>query len=417
MNKHVKTCQLQGTIQTPSSKSYGQRALLASALNVENPVSLKNIGDSDDAQNMCGIIESCGAVIHQLGNGIIEVTGVGELPLNLQVNCGESGLALRLTAFVISAFAGEKQFNGSGSLLSRDHSFFTEYLPQMGVLIEGKKSKLPFLLKGKLKGGRYTVDGSQSSQYISGLLMALPLLDEDSELTVTNLLSKPYVEMTLHTLESFGIRMEHLDYKRFIIKGKQNYKCSEYVVENDWSSASYWLVAAAIGHDVNLRGLNLESKQADTQILQALKLSNCHVRIKDGLLHVEGSNKIAFDFDATHCPDLFPVLVTLAAFCKGTSTIKGALRLKNKESDRGRVLLNEFKKIGLRIELNEDEMKIYGGTEMYSAEVDSNMDHRIAMCLAITGTKIKDGLVIKNAGSVTKSYKNFWEDLEKLITH
>jgi 3-phosphoshikimate 1-carboxyvinyltransferase len=287
----------------------------------------------------------------------------------------------------------------------------------MGVVIEGKKSKLPFLLKGKLMGGRYTVDGSQSSQYISGLLMALPLLDEDSELTVTNLLSKPYVEMTLHTLESFGIRMEHLDYKRFIIKGKQNYRCNQYVVENDWSSASYWLVAAAIGHNINLSGLNLESKQADTQILQALKLSRCHVRIKDGLLSIEGSGRIAFDFDATHCPDLFPALVTLAAFCNGTSTLKGALRLKNKESDRGRVLQNEYQKIGLRIDLKDDEMKIHGGKELYSAEVDSNKDHRIAMCLAITGTKIKGGLVIKNAESVTKSYKNFWEDLEKLVTH
>ena len=417
MNKHVKTCKLQGTIQIPSSKSDGQRALLAAALNVGNSIFLKNIGESDDEHNMCGIIESCGAVIHQSGNGKIEVTGVSKLPVNLHVNCGESGLALRLIAFVCSAFSGEKNLTGTGSLLAREHSFFADYFPQMGVVIEGEKNKLPFRLKGKLKGGNYTVDGSQSSQYISGLLMALPLLDEDSELIVTNLLSRPYVEMTLHTLESFGIRVENQNFNRFIVKGKQKYRCNEYFIENDWSSGSYWLVAAAIGHNVSLRGLNVESKQADKQILQALRLSRCHVRFKDGLLSVEGSDRIAFNFDATHCPDLFPVLVTLAAFCKGTTTLKGALRLKNKESNRGRVLQNEFKKIGLRIDLKDDEMQIHGGEGMYSAEVDSNDDHRIAMCLAITGTKIKDGLVIKNAESVTKSYKNFWEDFEQLVTH
>lgn len=417
MNKHVKTCELKGTISIPSSKSDGQRALLAAMLNVEKSILLKNIGDSEDLNKMCGIIESCGGIIHPLDGRKVEVTGITELPVNVHVDCGESGLGLRLFTFVCSSFPGKKHLSGTGTLLNREHSFFFEYLPQMGVEIEATNRKLPFRLKGTLKGGLYTVDGSQSSQYISGLLMALPLLDEDSELHVNNLLSRPYVEMTLQTLDSFGINIEYKDFNRFIVKGNQKYRSNEYTVENDWSSASYWLIAAALGHDISLSGLNIESKQADKEILNALALCGCDVRLKDGILRVEGSNRIPFEFDATHCPDLIPSLVVLAAFCDGTSTITGASRLTNKESKRGEVLKNEFGKVGIRIDLMGDVLKIYGGAELHSAEVDSNKDHRIAMSLAIVATKVKGGLIVKNAASVAKSYKNFWEDFESLITH
>ena len=198
------------------------------------------------------------------------------------------------------------------------------------------------------------------------------------------------------------------------IAGNQSYECKEYIVEGDWSSASYWLVASALGHDISLSGLNLASAQADRALLQMLRGAKCVIHFEYDLVSVDGSRKIPFNVDATHCPDLFPALVTLAAFCNGVSTISGVSRLKNKESDRGIVLQEEFGKLGLKIELDGDKMIIHGGTKLVAAEVDSHNDHRIAMCLAIAGSKIDGEVTISGTEAVSKSYPGFWDDFDHL---
>ena len=298
--------------------------------------------------------------------------------------------------------------------MKRSQLFFDEEFPKMGLQIESNNGFLPLTVNGHLKAGRYTVDGSQSSQYISGLLMALPLLKADSELIVENLRSKPYIDLTLATLAAFGITIE-VEGNHYIIAGNQMYSASKYKVESDWSSASCWLAAAALGQKIELSGLSISSKQADVAMLDALYAANCTVEFLIDTIRVDGEKRRAFNFDATDCPDLFPALVLLAVGCIGKSIVKGVHRLKNKESDRGVVLQQEFDKLGIKIELLDDEMHIFGGTLLKSAVVDSHNDHRIAMCMGIAGTLIEEGIAIQGAEAVSKSYPSFWEELDQLL--
>ena len=411
MKNLITASRLSGKIRIPSSKSDSQRSLLAAAL--ANGVSvISNVGQSDDEQNMLKCIQSLGAQV-QVNQDNISIQGITHFPKQLDLNCGESGLGLRLLTSICAAHEGTHRITGEGSVLTRDHSFFEEHFPAMGVGVTSNGGKLPMEISGQLKSGKYTVDGSQSSQYISGLLMAFPLLDGDSELTIEDLKSKPYVEMTIETLKAFGIKIQEQGHC-YLIHGNQTYQPTNYIIESDWSSASYWLVAAALGHELELTGLNLESKQADLAMLHALKKANCHIHSSKDSISIDGTQRKAFVFDATDCPDLFPALVALAAGCDGVSKISGVYRLKNKESDRGVVLQKEYALLGLKLEIQGDEMIIFGGSKLHGGTVDSNNDHRIAMCLGITATFINDEVELLNADAVSKSYPMFWNDLDQL---
>ena len=411
MKKWIKASRLSGKISIPSSKSDSQRALLAAALSSGTSI-IANVGQSDDEQNMLKNIQLLGAEV-RIHQDNIEIKGIDNFPKQLDLNVGESGLGLRLLTSICAAHEGMHRIFGEGSILTRDHSFFEQYFPTMGVDVASNGGKLPLEISGQLKSGKYTVDGSQSSQYISGLLMAFPLLNGDTELIVDDLKSKPYVDMTVDTLKAFGISVQE-EGNHYLIRGNQTYQPTNYIVESDWSSASYWLVAAALGHELELTGLNLESKQADLAMLQALKNANCHVHSSNNSIHIDGTARKAFVFDATDCPDLFPAFVAFAAGCDGLSKISGVNRLKNKESDRGNVLQQEYAKLGLNIEIEGNDMIIFGGSELHGGSVDSHNDHRIAMCLGITATFINDEVELLNADAISKSYPMFWNHLDQL---
>ena len=413
MNQVISSCQLKGNLAAPSSKSDGQRAILAAGLS-KGTTRINRIGQSDDEQAMLRNIEQLGATFQVISEDCTEIHGIQQFPTKAELNAGESGLGMRLITGVCAGQNGEYIINGEGSLLKRPQLFFEEHLTQMGVRVISNDGFLPLTIQGKMIGGKVEIDGSASSQFLSGMLMSLPLIEENSILVVHNLKSIPYVQMTLNTLDSFGIEVNHLNFEQFSIVGNQSYECKEYSVEGDWSSASYWLVASALGHPISISGLNLASAQADRVLLQILRGAKCVITFENDLISVNGSKRTAFNVDATHCPDLFPALVILAAFCDGVSTITGVHRLKNKESDRGIVLQKEFGKLGLKIELVEDKMIIHGGTKLTSTEVDSHNDHRIAMCLAIAGTKIDGEMIISGAEAVSKSYPGFWDDFEKM---
>ncbi len=415
MIKRVHKEFLKGAIVVPPSKSDSQRALLASALD-KGETQLIGVGSSADEQSMLKNIEALGAVINRVGQNELIIHGIQEFPDYAELNAGESGLGVRLITAVCAANLGHFLINGEGSLLSRPQGFFEDHLSQLGVKVKTSNGKLPIEVSGGMKGGHIEIDGSLSSQFLSGLLMGLPLISEDSELVVRNLKSIPYVRMTMDTLSRFGIACSTSDFEHFSVKGNQVYSCSKYTVESDWSSASYWLVAAALGHEIQIQGLSLESYQADIKMLDALVNANCSITADENGIVVDGSYRKAFSFDATHSPDLFPALVTLAAFCDGDSYIFGVHRLKNKESDRGLALQTEFEKLGLAISIDEDVMIVHGGVKLQSAKVDAHNDHRIAMCLAIAGLQIEDGIEISGAESVSKSYPEFWEHLEGLIS-
>lgn len=404
---------ISGTISIPASKSDAQRAILCAAL-AEGTSRLTGIGKSDDEQAMLEAVQQMGAVIQSENEGeLVSITGIKNIPGDLQLSAGESGLGLRLLTCVSAAFDRKITLTGRGSLLSRPMNFFDEVLPQFGVQVTSNQGKLPIEVQGPLKGRDREVDGSLSSQFISGLLMALPKSEIPSTLRVVDMKSGPYIQMTIHTLKQFGIVVEN-EGNVFRIPGNQHYLAADYSIESDWSSASYWLVAAAIGHPVVVSGLNMRSLQADKALLKALMSAGCKLTIGDNTIGVDGSGLQPFEFDATDCPDLFPALVVLASKCNGTTKIYGAKRLIHKESNRGIALQGEFGKMGLQIDLEDDFMLIHGTGKLNGAEVDSHHDHRIAMCLGIAGTIATGDTALTNAGSVSKSYPDFWKYFNRL---
>jgi 3-phosphoshikimate 1-carboxyvinyltransferase len=398
-----------GEIHIPTSKSDGQRALLAAAL-VNGKSYIYNLGNSKDELAMLQCIEQLGAKITWKGKEL-EVEGIKIFPTSLSLDCGESGLSSRLLIAVCAMHSGNFTITGEGSLLSRSMDFYQSLFSsqQMNFSFATNHS-LPIQFQGGIQAGEIYVDGSQSSQYISGLLMGLPLLKEDSILIVENSVSLPYIQMTINTLNLFGVSIKQ-EGNRYFIKGNQAYKTTNYHVEGDWSSASYWLVASALGKGITVKDLSTKSLQADIAILQVFENAGCVVRNRENGLQIDGANRQPFEFDATNCPDLFPALATFAACIPGVSKISGVNRLQNKESDRGKVLQSEFEKLGVKIDLNGDEMLIYGQSTIKGGRINAHNDHRIAMCFGIIGMFTESPIEIEGAEAVSKSYPGFWEEL------
>jgi len=414
MKKVIQPGKRFGTIAIPASKSDGQRALLASAL-AKGESKLINLGESKDELAMLSAIKNLGAKVKQLDESTFVVKGIQTFPKEAELNMGESGLGIRLITSVCAAHQGVFMIYGKGSLERRPLTFFEETLPLFNAVISSNNGLIPLEIEGPMTGSTVEMDGSQSSQYISGMMMALPLLKDDSRIHVTNLNSLPYLQMTLDTLNKFGIEVSHQNYEDFIIRGNQNYISTTYSIESDWSSASYWLVASALGYNIKLSGLSMTSLQADKNILEAFEAANCLVEFRENKIRINGKNRKPFKFDATHCPDLFPALVTFAALCDGKSEIKGVNRLAHKESNRGIVLQEEFANIGVVIILDGDIMHIHGKESIEGGKVSSHNDHRIAMCFAIAGLFSDDEIQINGAEAVAKSYPTFWVDLEGLF--
>ena len=414
MKKNIQSGKRFGTIAIPASKSDGQRALLAAALS-KGESKLINLGESKDELAMLSAIKNLGAKVKQLDESTFVVKGIQSFPKEAELNMGESGLGIRLITSVCAAHQGVFMIYGKGSLEKRPLTFFEDTLPLFNAGISSNAGLIPLEITGPMRGSTVELDGSQSSQYISGMMMALPLLKEDSRIHVKNLNSLPYLQMTLDTLNKFGIEVSHQNYEDFIVRGNQNYIPTTYSIESDWSSASYWLVASALGYNIQLTGLSMTSLQADKNILEAFEAANCLVEFRENKIRINGKNRKPFKFDATHCPDLFPALATFASLCDGKSEIKGVSRLTHKESNRGIVLQEEFANIGVVIILDGDIMHIHGKNSIEGGKVNSHNDHRIAMCFAIAGLFSDDEIEINGAEAVAKSYPTFWVDLEGLF--
>lgn len=414
MNYAIKPKTYQGIIHIPPSKSDSQRAILIAALGNGTSV-LINVGSSNDEMAMLANAEKLGAVITRIDEKTLSVAGNFDQTIVSELNCGESGLGARLLTPVATLKTQPVTLTGEGSLVRRDQTFFERFLPQMGVNVQLTNEKLPIRVSGPLKPGTYSVDGSESSQYISGLLIAFSQTEGTTLLQVENSTSKPYIDMTLHTLKSFGVHIEEEEKEIYKITGKQPITEASYTIDGDWSSASYWLTAAALGMKISVQGLSLSSKQADKAILNAFMLAGCRILNTENGLKIDGTDRKPLDFNATDCPDLFPALTTYAALTPGLSRIKGVHRLANKESNRGKALQQEFTKLGVAIRVEEDTMFIEGVETLLPAVVSSHNDHRIAMCLAIASIAGRVELTIEQADAVGKSYPGFWEDLEALV--
>lgn len=414
MDKTVSLGSANGTITPPSSKSYAQRAI-ALALLAEGRTTLRNIEFCKDTRSAISCIEALGAKVSYLDDSTIAVDG-GLNPVTDTLMVGESGLATRLFTPIASLNATPICIKGEGTLLHRPMIMMIEPLRKLGVEVRDGGGHLPIVVRGPIHGGNIEVDGSFSSQFITGLLLALPLAKEDTTLYVRSAVSTPYIDMTIDTARRFGVEIMHHegDYSEFYIEGGQTYRPADIAIEGDWSGASTMLVAGAIAGRVTLKNLSTLSKQADTAICRALERAGAGIIIEGDSITVTKRPLRPFTFDATNSPDLFPALAALAAAAHGESTIIGTQRLLHKESDRAETIRQEYEKLGIEVDISEENvMKIRGG-EIHPATVFSHNDHRIAMSLAVSALRCKGDVTIENAECVEKSYPTFFEDLESI---
>ncbi|MCR5207414.1 MAG: 3-phosphoshikimate 1-carboxyvinyltransferase [Eubacterium sp.] len=378
---------LKGTLKLPLSKSDAHRAEICSFLS--GGAELIGRADSDDINATRSALEA--------------------LRENKEIiNCGESGSTLRFLIPVASALGKTVTFTGRGRLPERPIGEYLRLLPAHGVSCE-YGGTLPLTVSGRLKSGVYELRGDISSQYISGLLFALPLLDGDSEIRLTSpLQSAPYVDMTLNTMERFGVYADKTP-SGWLVKGNQSYKKCRYEIEGDWSQAAFFLVGGALTGTLELEGVNLNSAQGDKEIINALKRFGADIEINGGCVKINKSLLHASELDVSDIPDTVPALAALAAYAEGKTVITGAERLRIKESDRINSVVTNLKKMGINAEETPDGMIIEGGTPR-GAELDGCNDHRIVMAFSVAALAAEGETVITDAQSINKSYPGFFRD-------
>jgi 3-phosphoshikimate 1-carboxyvinyltransferase len=416
MNATIQPSQLSGIITANASKSSMQRACAAALLR-HGQTTLINPGNSNDDLAAIDVIQKLGASIEHAANGDIVIYSNGINPTNNEVSCGESGLGIRMFTPIAALSSKQITLNGAGSLVTRPMDFFDEILPQLGVKTKSNAGKLPLQIQGPLQPANITVDGSLSSQFLTGLLMAYGAAGANGvTITVDNLKSKPYIDLTLKVMNEFGWPVQHENHEKFHFNGAKAVDGNniQYTVEGDWSGAAFLLVAGAIAGPITVKGLDIESTQADRAVLQALIDCGCNISIQYGQIDIGPLPLKAFHFNANDCPDLFPPLVALAAYCEGTTVIEGVNRLAHKESNRGLTLQQEFAKFGIEIQLQDNLMLIKGGGTLNGADTYSHHDHRIAMACAVAGLKANGETRIQQADAINKSYPDFYVHLQKL---
>ncbi len=408
---------IEGSIRAPRSKSDMQRACAAALLH-QGTTHIVDPGRSNDDQAAMDVVAKLGATVTDHGDAIsIQSRGVD--PVSREINCGESGLGIRMFSPIAAMSARELSISGTGSLLKRPMDFFDAIFPQLGIFISSNAGKLPLVIKGPLQPSSIEVDGSLSSQFLTGLLMAYSASGANGvTIKVKDLKSKPYIDLTLGVLKSFGMKPPLVDnYENFTFEAAQHLQPVgdiTYRVEGDWSGAAFLFVAAAIAGNVSIQGMRADSVQADIKILEAIKDAGASLQFKEGIYLVGPAALKAFSFDATECPDLFPPLVALAAYCNGITRIKGANRLTHKESNRALTLQDVFGRMGVKIELEGDMMIVHGGLPLKAARVHSHHDHRIAMAAAVAALRADGEVVIDDAEAIDKSYPDFYEHMQSL---
>ena len=407
----VSPSSVSGRLTAPPSKSYMQRAVAASLL-CERTVKITNVSYCKDSMASLRVARALGAEILADGN-TVRIRGKFE-PGPVELDCGESGLCMRMFT-PIAALAGERiTLTASGTLKSRAMTSIEKTLKLLGAECSTAEGKAPLTVRGPLLGGRASLDSSVTSQFLTGLLMALPLTENDSVLLADNLSSKPYINMTLDVLKQNGIEIQWDGERQFQIPGNQKYSMKTFTVEGDWSGAAFALVAGATAGSVSVCGLNSSSLQADRSIISALRKAGANIQEEGDTVTVSRSELDAFDFDVSECPDLAPPLAVLAASCRGTSRIRGIQRLSFKESNRATALTDELGKVGVELESTGNTLFVTGNGTSSGGTACSCGDHRIAMALAVTALNSERGISIEGADSVSKSYPGFFTDLGTL---
>ena len=422
MKIKIRPGKLNGTIEIPPSKSYSHRAVIAAAL-AENGKKSKidNLKFSVDITTTTDIMENWGAEIERFESALEIIGNGGKVaPRDKYVQCNESGSTIRFLIPVGITSKNELVFDGKGKLVDRPLDSYYRIFDKQGLKYETTGGKLPLTVNGKLKPGNYEIDGNISSQFITGLLYALPLLEGDSKLTINkNLESKGYVDLTLEILKLAGIEIVNNDYKSFDIRGNQTYKPFDYIVEGDYSQVAFWIVAGIISanrdNEVKCLHVNKNSLQGDREIIEIVTRMGAKLEIFDDYVIVKPSKTKGTVIDISQCPDIGPVLTVLAALSEGETRIINGERLRIKESDRITSIKTELNKLGGNVSEEGDSL-IIQGVEGFRGGITVNAwnDHRIAMSLAIASTRCEKEIILEEAESVRKSYPHFWDDFVKM---
>lgn len=395
----VKPGHMRGVVTPPPSKSMMQR-VCALALLYPGKTVIHNPGQSEDDKAALDIIQQLGATISYSPDNSIVITSSGLQPASNNIHCGESGLSARLFIPIAAMCDNEMTITGAGSLMKRPMTEYVNVLPQLHASVIASNDCLPMIVKGPLQPANITVDGSLSSQFLSGLLIAYAFATlKPVIIQVTNLKSKPYIDLTLELLKRFDIEVVNQNYEAFTILPPvfSFDRLTIADIESDWSAAANFVVAQAMAADIVINGLNSNSVQADRAISS-----------------VVNNKQQPFNFDATDCPDLIPILSVYAGYCRGESRIIGLHRLEHKESNRIASTTAMLTQLGVSYTIEGDVLVIEGGQSFKGCTVDGYNDHRIVMAAAIAALNADGPVTITDADAVNKSYPAFFETLSSL---
>lgn len=416
----LKNNKLKGNIKVPPSKSLSHRAIICAALGSEKSV-IENVDFSEDILATIEAMETLGAKIIKKDDNTINVWGIfneeSQRKLVRDIDCNESGSTLRFAIPISLLFNGITKFVGKGNLGNRPLDTYFEIFEEQGIKYNNIEDGLNMIVKGNLKPGEFNIKGNISSQFVTGLLFTLPLLDGDSKINITTKMeSRAYIDLTIDCMKDFGVYIENRDYKEFIIKGNQTYKGRNYKLEGDYSQAAFYLVANVLGSDIGIENLNFESLQGDKAIIEILERMGAEFYTEGDIIKTKPIKELKGTIiDGSECPDIIPILSLAAALAKGKTEIINAGRLRIKECDRIKAIYTELSKLGANIEEKENGLVIEGVLELKGG-VDcwSFNDHRIAMTLAIASTRCEKDINLIDYDVVSKSYPNFFEDFKML---
>lgn len=401
-----------GSVTAPPSKSDVHRAIICAALS-KGVSTISPVALSNDIKATIGCIEALGAKTH-IENNVLTVDGT-QLFSNktATLDCGESGSTLRFFIPVAAVGAVNAEFIGSGRLPQRPIGIFTDLLPNFGVNCE-TEGGLPLKISGSLQSGTFKIPGNVSSQFITGLLFALPLLENDSDIVLTSPIeSVGYINMTIYTMSKFGVEIETTDFG-WHIKGNQSYKPCSYKTDGDWSQAAFFMVSGAINGSITVNGVNRDSAQGDRKIAELISQFGAEVLQTDTSVTVKSGKMHAITIDASQIPDIVPVLAVCASFAEGTTRIINAQRLRIKESDRLKTTANLINNLGGNVRELSDGLEITGVNQLIGGSADGCNDHRIVMSAAVCAAGLDGEIECSDALSINKSYPEFFNDYNSI---
>lgn len=410
-----------GQVNIPPSKSISHRAIISASLS-NGTSKISNVAFSDDIIATLEAMKSLGVEVLEIEKetdhtSTIVIDGTDDLKLiNNTIDCFESGSTIRFLMPLVTLPNKKVTVTGRGRLVERPMDTYYKMFEKQNINYKTTNGNLPVTIEGRLNSGTFEMKGDISSQFITGLLFTLPLLDGDSTIVITTELeSKGYVDLTLDMLKKFDIEVENINYKEFRVKGNQKYSAHNYKVEGDYSQIAFWIVAGVLNGEIKCNNIDLNSLQGDKVVLDIVREMGGDLEAKEDYVIAKKSKTRGTIIDASECPDIIPVLSVLAAVSEGETRVINGKRLRIKESDRLNSTATIINDMGGDVEELEDGLIIRGVEKLKGGvTIDSYGDHRIAMALGVASTVCTEPIIVTNSHVVSKSYPNFWEDFVKI---